>query len=191
LSPRPQERVLDLCCGTGDLALECLRQQPRCRVVGADFAIPMLRLAAQKSTARGKTLPLFSGDALHLPFIDNAFDALTVGFGVRNFEDTAAGLREMARVVKPGGRILVLEFMRPNMPPLLQQAFEWFSRWVMPRVGALLSRHTGAYSYLPASVQGFYSRREFEKLLRQIGCGNVRSFDLSFGIATVFIAHKL
>jgi demethylmenaquinone methyltransferase/2-methoxy-6-polyprenyl-1,4-benzoquinol methylase len=186
LSPRKHQRVLDLCCGTGDLGLECLRQQPGCQVVGADFALPMLKLAADKSTS-----PLWlAADALHSPFADHAFDAAMVGFGVRNFEDTRAGLCEIERVLKPGGRLLVLEFMRPTVPAFLQNTFSIWSRQMLPRIGAAVSKHGGAYSYLPASVHGFLTRREFEALLRDIGFTNVRSFNYSGGIATAVIAHK-
>lgn len=186
LSPRKGERVLDLCCGTGDLGLECLRQQPRCHVVGADFALPMLQLAQQKSPR-----PLWmAADALHSPFSDESFDAAMVGFGVRNFEDTRAGLCEIERVLKPGGRLLVLEFMRPTVPAFLQNTFSIWSRQMLPRIGAVVSKHAGAYSYLPASVHGFLTRREFEALLRDIGFLNVRSFNYSGGIATAIIAHK-
>ncbi len=185
LCPRPGERILDLCCGTGDLALECLRQQPHCRVIGADFAVPMLTLAKRKAAA----LQFLAGDALRLPFPDATFDAVMVAFGVRNFEATEAGLREMRRVVKPGGRLLVLEFMRPTSP-LIQRGFGLFFKRVLPFIGRLISRHGSAYSYLPASVDGFYTRREFEALLRATGWRNVRSFNHSGGIATSFVAIK-
>jgi demethylmenaquinone methyltransferase/2-methoxy-6-polyprenyl-1,4-benzoquinol methylase len=191
LTPRRGECILDLCCGTGDLAFECARRQPACRVIGADFAVPMLHIADRKTNPQSAIHnPQFTaGDALRLPFGNQTFDAVMVAFGVRNFEDTAAGLREMHRVLKPGGRVLILEFMRPTSV-LLQRGFGLFFKHVLPRVGRLISRHGFAYNYLPASVEGFYTRREFEALLRSSGFGNVRSFDYSGGIATSFIAHK-
>lgn len=226
LSPRRGETVLDLCCGTGDLALECRRQQPRCHIVGADFALPMLHLARTKvqankvqthktqtnkanrtnsrhmstrasthAAARGAqdenpiALPFLAGDALCLPFRDASFDAIMVAFGARNFQNTSEGLREMRRVLKPGGRVLVLEFMRPTSP-LIQRGFGLFFKRVLPRIGKLVSRHDSAYNYLPASVDGFYTRREFETLLRKCGFSRVRSSDFTLGVATCFVARR-
>lgn len=215
LSPRQGETILDLCCGTGDLALECRRQQPGSKIIGADFAIPMLRLALGKAQARttnsnvparhmsthagasstinAKTaatfLPLLAGDALCLPFRDASFNAVMVAFGARNFHDTRVGLNEMRRVVKPGGRVMVLEFMRPTSP-LIQRGFGVFFKRVLPLVGKLVSRHQSAYNYLPASVDGFYTRREFETLLRQCAFSRVRSFDFTLGVATCFLARR-
>ena len=192
LSARRGQIILDSCCGTGDLAIECLCQQPHCHVIGADFAVPMLEIAQSKIRNPQSAIrnPRFlAGDALRLPFADATFDAVMVAFGARNFENTQSGLREMQRVVKPGGRVLVLEFMRPTSP-LLQRGFGLFFNRVLPVVGRLISGHDAAYKYLPSSVEGFYTRREFEKLLRQTGFINVRSFDYSGGIATSFIATK-
>lgn len=195
LTPRRGERVLDVCCGTGDLALECLRRQPRCEVVGADFAAPMLQLAREKSAASTRkgagrdALPLLAADALSQPFSDETFDAVMVAFGARNFENTFDGLREMHRVTKRGGRVLVLEFMRPTSP-LLRVGFGVFFKKILPLVGRVVSHHGSAYNYLPASVDGFYSRDEFALLLRRSGFQNVRAFDYNGGIATCFIARR-
>ncbi len=186
LNPKAHHRVLDLCCGTGDLAFECARQQPQCEIIGTDFAVPMLQIAREKDN--GKT-PFLAGDALNLPFADAVFDAAIVAFGARNFEDTQRGLREMQRVTKSGGKVLVLEFMRPTSP-LLVYGFGLFFKRVLPLIGKIVSRHGNAYDYLPASVDGFYNRREFETLMRQTGLRDVRSWDLSGGIATIFIARK-
>jgi demethylmenaquinone methyltransferase/2-methoxy-6-polyprenyl-1,4-benzoquinol methylase len=183
LCPRRGELVLDLCCGTGDLTRQLQRHQPRASVVGADFALPMLELARQKE------LPaLVAADALRLPFPDASFDAVSVAFGARNFEDTRLGLAEIHRVLKPEGRILVLEFMRPTSP-LLQQAFGAFN-WVLAPLGRVVSHHGSAYNYLPQSIGGFFTRAEFEDLLREAGFGRVRSFDFSLGIATSFLGRK-
>lgn len=184
-------RVLDLCCGTGDLSFEIARQQPRCQVISADFAFPMLELARQKTESRriGKPPAWMNADALRLPFADAGFDAATVAFGVRNFEDTQAGLRELHRVLRPGGKLLVLEFMRPQMP-LIQKGFGAFNLLLSP-LGRAISRHPTAYSYLPQSVDGFYTREEFAKLLLQVGFGELRKFEHSAGIATSFLARKL
>lgn len=183
LCPRRGERILDLCCGTGDLTRELQRQAPSCDVVGADFAFPMLQIA------QGKQLPqLVAADALRLPFADASFHAATVGFGVRNFADTVAGLEELLRVLKPGGRLLVLEFMRP-VSPLVQRGFGVFNMVLAP-LGRKISGHGSAYDYLPQSIDGFTTRREFEQVLQHVGFNNTRSFDFSGGIATSFLAHK-
>ena len=180
LCPRAGETILDLCCGSGDLTREILQQQPRCHVVGADFALPMLQIAQTKN------LPaLTCADALHMPFRDSQFDAVSVAFGARNFTDTRAGLQEMFRVTKPGGRVLILEFMRPTSNILARGAGA--SNFVLAPIGRAISGHESAYSYLPQSIDGFYSRREFETLLREIGWTNVRSFDHALGVATSFV----
>ena len=183
LCPRARETILDLCCGTGDLTREIARRQPRCAVVGADFALPMLQ------GARAKGLPdLAAADALRLPYRDASFDAVAVAFGVRNFADTRAGLREMFRVTKPGGRVLVLEFMRPTSSWIARGAGA--SNLVLAPIGRAISKHDSAYGYLPQSIDSFYTRREFEKLLREIGWTNVRSFDHSLGVATSFVGVR-
>jgi demethylmenaquinone methyltransferase/2-methoxy-6-polyprenyl-1,4-benzoquinol methylase len=183
LAPRPHERILDLCCGTGDSTRELARQSRGAEVIGADFALPMLQ------RARAKNLPaLVTADALQMPFADATFDAAMVAFGARNFEDTRSGMREMARVVKPGGRLLVLEFMRPTSL-LVQRGFGAFNLALSP-VGRAVSGHSSAYSYLPQSVGGFFTRREFETLLRECGWKNVRSFDHTLGVASSFLARR-
>lgn len=190
LGVRRDWRVLDLCCGTGDLSFEIARQQPRCQVISADFAFPMLELAARKTAKRsGKDPRWANADALHLPFVDEGFDAAAVGFGVRNFENTETGLRELHRVLRPGGKLLLLEFMRPRLP-LMQKGFGAFNLLLSP-LGRLVSGHPTAYSYLPQSVDGFYSREEFARLLQRVGFGELRKFEHSAGIATSFLARKI
>ena len=183
LCPRAGTTVLDLCCGTGDLTREIRRRQPGCEVVGADFALPMLQGARAKGLS-----DLTAADALALPFRDVCFDAVAVAFGARNFADTRAGLREIFRVLKPGGRVLILEFMRPTSSIIARGAGA--SNLVLAPLGRAISGHDSAYGYLPQSIDGFYSRREFEKLLRQIGWRNVRSFDHTLGIATSFVGVR-
>ena len=183
LCPRPSETILDLCCGSGDLTREIQSQQPRCRVTGADFALPMLQIAQTKN------LPaLACADALRLPFRDAAFDAVSVAFGVRNFTDTRAGLEEMFRVTRAGGRVLVLEFMRPTSNIIARGAGA--SNFVLAPIGRAISGHESAYSYLPQSIDGFYTKAEFADLLREIGWRNVRAFDHALGVATSFVGEK-
>ncbi|BCM89785.1 demethylmenaquinone methyltransferase [Abditibacteriota bacterium] len=184
LCVRKGERVLDLCCGTGDLTREIARQAPGSEVMGADFSSQMLDIARRKDASH----QYMEADALALPFGDGEFNAVSVAFGVRNFEDTGRGLREIARVLKPGGRLLVLEFMRPTNPAL-GRFFGVFNAALAP-LGRVISKHSTAYNYLPQSVGGFYSKGEFAQLLGKQGFRDVRSFDHSFGIASSFLARK-
>jgi demethylmenaquinone methyltransferase/2-methoxy-6-polyprenyl-1,4-benzoquinol methylase len=186
LNPRAGQIILDGCCGTGDLAFEIARQAPGARVVASDFALPMLRIAQQKD-ARVK-IPFVAGDALRLPFRAAAFDAVAVAFGARNFEDTRAGIGEAFRVLRPGGRLLILEFMRPSSPAT-RRFFAAFNVALAP-LGKLVSGHPSAYKYLPQSVGGFCTRDEFKILLRACGGSDVRAFDFSGGVATAFLATK-
>lgn len=187
LGVKSGQRVLDLCCGTGDLSFEILRQQPRAEIISGDFAFPMLEIAQTKRPSSGA--PKFvNADALNLPFADESFDAATVAFGARNFENTETGLREMSRVLRPGGKLLVLEFMRPQSQ-VVQKGFAAFNLVLSP-IGKAVSGHPTAYSYLPQSVGGFYNRIEFASLLRKIGFRDVRKFEHGGGIATSFIARK-
>ena len=183
LRPKKGEKILDLCCGTGDSTREIQLRAPGAAVIGADFAFPML------SVAQSKQLPaLVAADALQMPFADAGFDAVFVAFGARNFEDTRAGLLEIARILRPGGRICVLEFMRPTSL-LVQRAFGAFNLALAP-LGRAVSHHNSAYNYLPQSIGGFYTRREFEVLLRECGFKEARSFDHALGIATSFLGIK-
>ena len=190
LGLKREQRILDLCCGTGDLSFEILRQRPRCEVISGDFAFPMLEIAQAKSSPfTDAGAPRFiNADALNLPFGNEIFDVAAVAFGARNFENTEIGLREMHRVLQPGGKLLILEFMRPQSL-LVQEGFAAFNMILSP-IGKAVSGHPTAYSYLPQSVGGFYTRLEFAALLRKIGFRDVRKFEHGGGIATSFIARK-
>jgi demethylmenaquinone methyltransferase/2-methoxy-6-polyprenyl-1,4-benzoquinol methylase len=179
-------RVLDLCAGTGDLALEIARQRPAAFVVAGDFTFEMLALGARKGL--GQVAAPVACDGLRLPFADGAFDAVTAAFGIRNFEDLVAGLQEMRRVTRPGGQIAVLEFFR-NQSRWREAPFRFYFRQVLPRVGRLVSRDAEAYSYLPRSVGRFVTRAEFVALLERSGWGDVRRRELTLGIATLFVAR--
>ncbi len=177
----PGGDYLDLCAGTLDLAAElACRPGFRGRVWGADFVVPMLKLGRTKA----RVIPV-AADALKLPFPDESFDGLTVGFGVRNLEDIGAGLAEMARVIKPGGRLVVLEFTVPPSFPMRQLYLLYFTR-VLPRLGRLVSHHNSAYSYLPDSVMGFPDPPEFSRLMEQAGFTTVNRKLLTFGIAALY-----
>lgn len=186
------DRVLDVCTGTGDLSIDLSRTGAQ--VVGADFTLPMLRHTGPKVAAQlqaGDTLPRFvAGDAMNLPFADHSFDLCTVAFGIRNVEDPLAGLREMRRVLRPGGRVLVLEFCKPRTP-VIGPLYMFYFRRVLPRLGRMISGDTGgAYSYLPASVMAFPEREAFLDLLQQAGFTSPRQRILTCGIAALYRAEN-
>jgi len=185
LDPRPGEVVVDLCTGTGDLALAVGRRGAR--VLGVDFSRPMLERALRKGGR--KSLRFVLGDALRLPLKDRSADGVTVAFGVRNFEDLAAGLREMARILKPGGRLVVLEFSRPR-PGLFGSLYRLYFQRILPAVGHLVSGVRGPYGYLPATVDLFPDAPAFAELLRACGFGAVVQRPLTGGIATLHAARR-
>jgi len=177
----PSGAYLDLCAGTLDLAVE-LEHQPGFRgsVVGADFAIPMLTLGKSKSS---RVRPV-GADALDLPFPDGAFDGCMVGFGVRNLADLDLGLREIARVLKPGGRAVILDFSLPRRWPI-RPLYLFYFKHVLPRIGRLVSKHRDAYRYLPASVDRFSPPEEIRRRLERAGFRETRAEELTFGVAVL------
>ena len=180
----PGGDALDVCCGTGDLALELRRRVgPAGRVVGLDFSAPMLALAERKSAAADTAVEWVEGNALELPFGDASFDAATVGFGVRNVADVPRAIREMARVVRPGGRIAVLEITTPQRPPLKWFYSVWFDR-IVPLLGAVAGDRE-AYTYLPSSVRRFPPARELAALMHEAGLREVRYVILAGGIVAI------
>lgn len=177
----PAGAYLDLCAGTLDLAIELERQAGfRGTVVGADFAIPMLQLGKTKST---RVHPV-GADALGLPFGDAAFDGCMVGFGVRNFSDLDRGLQEIARVLKPGGRLVILDLSVPRRWPI-RPLYAVYARYILPLIGRLVSRHVSAYDYLPASIQRFSTPAELVGRLARAGFREARAEDLTLGIAVL------
>jgi demethylmenaquinone methyltransferase/2-methoxy-6-polyprenyl-1,4-benzoquinol methylase len=182
---RPGNAALDVCCGTGDLALELAgRVQPGGHVVGCDFSEPMLDLAREKAAAYGASGVRFEwADALRLPYDDARFDAVTVGFGVRNLSDLDAGLAEMRRVLRPGGRLVILEITQPTRPPLSTFYSLWFDR-IVPVLGRVAG-DPEAYSYLPESVRGFPAPRELASKLDAAGLTRIRWTVLAGGIIAI------
>ena len=184
------ERALDVCCGTGDLALELARRVGTGgSVVGCDFSEPMLARAREKAARSGIGQVEFEwADALELPYQDGSFDAVTVGFGVRNFADLERGLAELARVLRPGGRLSVLEITQPQRPPLSWFFRIWFDR-VVPVLGTLAGDRD-AYSYLPASVKRFPAPDNLAAMIAATGIGQLRWLLLGGGIITIHSGVK-
>jgi demethylmenaquinone methyltransferase/2-methoxy-6-polyprenyl-1,4-benzoquinol methylase len=187
-----RERVVDLCTGTGDLAIAARVEHPgAARVVGVDFAGAMLRIAREKMRRHriDRSVLLVRGDATRTPLPDGAFDAATIAFGIRNVEDVTAACRELRRILAAGGRLAILEFAIPTTP-VLRSLYLWYFNRVLPRIGRLVSRHGGAYGYLPASVGAFAAPADFVKLLAQNGFVNVVAKPLTFGIVVLYTAKR-
>ena len=183
----PGSDALDVCCGTGDLALELRRRiGPDGRVVGSDFSEPMLELARAKSGEQGLPVEFGWADALDLPYGDASFDAVTVGFGARNLADLDTGLGQMARVLRPGGRLVILEITRPNREPLSTFYSLWFDRLV-PLLGQVAG-DADAYSYLPESVRSFPEPRELAAKIDAAGFTEIRWLLLAGGIIAIHSA---
>lgn len=184
-------RVLDLCTGTADLAIAAVQGAADARVVGVDFAAAMLGKAQEK--LRGQQLDrrvaLVRGDAMRIPVADAWADAATIGFGIRNVSQPQAALAELARVIKPGGRLAILEFGEPIVPGI-RALYRWYFTAVLPRLGRLVSKHDSAYSYLPASVGAFPPPAEFAATISSQGFRDVRPVPLSLGIVYLYVATR-
>ena len=184
-------RVLDLCTGTGNLAIAAVHRTPDARVVGVDFAGAMLRIGLDKLRGRGldRTITLVRGDATRIPVRDGWADGATIGFGIRNVMQPDAALAELARVVKPGGRLVILEFGEPIIPGI-RSLYNWYFRVVLPRLGRVVSKHQSAYSYLPASVGTFPAPAAFAATISSHGFTDVRAVPLSLGIVYLYAATR-
>jgi demethylmenaquinone methyltransferase/2-methoxy-6-polyprenyl-1,4-benzoquinol methylase len=192
LSLTGRERVVDVCTGTADLAIAArMASPPAARVVGVDFAHRMLRIGRDKvrHALLEPTVTLIRGDATQIPVADRSVDAVTIGFGIRNVEQPEMACREMQRILRPGGKIAILEFAIPTAP-LIRAAYLWYFRYILPAVGRLVSRHDAAYGYLPASVGAFSSPEEFVKILRQTGFVDVEAVPLTFGIVYLYTGRR-
>ena len=183
----PDARVLDLCTGTADLAIAAIHAVPSARVVGVDFAGAMLRVGLGKLRARhlAQRVSLVRGDATRLPVRDGWADAATIGFGIRNVADPEAALRELARTIKPGGRLVILEFGEPIVPGI-RTLYNWYFRFLLPQLGRVVSKHQSAYAYLPASVGTFPPPPRFAATISSHGFRDVRAVPLTLGIVYLY-----
>jgi demethylmenaquinone methyltransferase/2-methoxy-6-polyprenyl-1,4-benzoquinol methylase len=186
---RTDARVLDLCCGTGDLAfaldhvrIKAIRDAGahRIPIIGGDFAQPMLRRARKKARAAGNSVVFLGADALHLPFPDASFDLVTTAFGFRNLVNYEGGLREIARILRPGGKVGILEFSEPRGGPMAG-LFRFYFRRILPRIGGAVSGNSEAYAYLPGSVAKFPSPAQLSALLQKTGFTKVEFRSWNFG----------
>ncbi len=184
------KRILDVATGTADLAIASLRLNPA-EVIGVDISTPMLELGRRKVEAKNASavIHLQEGEAEHLEFPSGDFDAAIVAFGARNFENLAGGLREMNRVLRKRGRIVVLEFSKPRAFPIRQIYFSYF-RHILPLVGRLISREKQAYQYLPDTVMAFPDGEEFVRILRDAGFSSITEQRLTFGIVSIYCGEK-
>jgi len=186
---RPR-RILDVATGTADFAIAALRVEPD-QIVGVDIADEMLKIGRNKISSRGleDKIVLQSGEAEDLTFEDSLFDAAIVAFGARNFEHLEKGLAEMHRVLRKGGKIVVLEFSRPTAFPFKQIYFAYF-RYILPLIGRIVSKHREAYTYLPDTVMTFPQGEDFLQILLKIGFTEARQQRLTFGIASIYVGVK-
>lgn len=187
----PGGKVLDVATGTGDVALEIASRTPESvRIVGEDFTQGMLVVGKKKIEASPfrKRISLVNAPCEAMPHPDRTFDGVTIAFGIRNVVDRTAGLREMHRVLKPGGRVVILEFSNPRSR-LFKTLYYFYFRRVLPFLGGLFSQRS-AYQYLPDSVLEFPDREAFKSLMQKAGFSELRSFDLTFGIATVYVGVR-
>src|SRR5262249_54750219 len=183
---RADAMVLDSCCGTGDLAL-ALAREAKARIIGVDFAHTMLMRAREKGPA---TLPFLEADALRLPFRDASFDLVTTAFGFRNLANYEAGLREIQRVLKPGGTLAILEFTEPP-DGVMGNLYRWYFRGVLPKIGALISGNSAAYSYLPNSVARFFQPKELAAMMASVGYEAVEFQTWTVGSVALHTGKKL
>ncbi len=190
---RSTDTIVDIACGTGDLTLAFADRGAR-RVIGLDFTHEMLEVAERKSKIENRKprrpLAFADGDALRLPIADRAADVVSIAFGIRNVADPAAAIAEFNRILRPGGRLAILEFSLPRNP-LLRGLYNFYFRHILPRTAALIARDTsGAYRYLPQSVNTFIDRDQMMALMAGAGFANVSLRPLTFGIAVIYLARK-
>jgi demethylmenaquinone methyltransferase/2-methoxy-6-polyprenyl-1,4-benzoquinol methylase len=190
LSKENPKLILDVATGTGDFAMETLALDPD-KVIGVDISEGMLEVGRKKIKERGydSIIELRSGDSENLPFEENKFDAVIVAFGVRNFENLQKGLSEIYRVLKPGGRMVVLEFSKPRLFPF-KQLYNLYFKYILPKVGNMISKNPAAYTYLPESVQAFPDGQDFLTILNKLGYKTTSCKTLTLGISSLYTGVK-
>ncbi len=190
LSKDNPKLILDIATGTGDFAIEALKLNPE-QVIGIDISEGMLQVGREKMRKNGynRVIELKFGDSEKLHFEDNKFDSVIVAFGVRNFEKLQVGLENMYRVLKPGGKTVILEFSRPHMFPF-KQIYDFYFRLILPKIGRIVSGDNSAYKYLPESVLEFPHGDKFLKILENVGFKNNKCIPLTFGISSIYIGQK-
>jgi demethylmenaquinone methyltransferase / 2-methoxy-6-polyprenyl-1,4-benzoquinol methylase len=190
LIPYAPKKILDIATGTGDLAIAALKLHPE-KVIGIDISAGMLAFGKEKIARKNltKVIELLEGDSEAIGFRDGSFDAITVAFGIRNFGSLETGLKEMYRVLKPGGVCAILEFSRPARAPF-RQIYGFYFRRILPWFGKVLSKDQGAYNYLPESVLAFPDGKEFITILSSCGFVQCKQKRLTFGIATIYNGEK-
>jgi demethylmenaquinone methyltransferase / 2-methoxy-6-polyprenyl-1,4-benzoquinol methylase len=180
--------VLDVACGTGDLSIE-LQKDSAAKIIGTDFCRPMLSIANEKNEPQANAIPYVEGDAMSLPFPDETFDALTIAFGLRNLSNWENGLRELNRVLKPNGKLVVLEFSEPIVPGF-RQAYNLYFNKILPKIGGAFSGETSAYQYLSDSVSRFPNQKSLKEMMTKVGFSNVEYKNLTGGIAAIHSGTK-
>ncbi len=190
LKPFAPKLILDVATGTGDFALESLSLNPD-KIIGVDISRDMVAVGLEKVKKRKlqNKIELKYGDSENLEFETNTFDALTVAFGVRNYENLEQGLSEMLRVIKPGGHVAIIEFSQPQKFPI-KQIYNFYFNNILPGIGRIVSKDARAYTYLPESVGAFPHGNEFLKVLTKVGYNKVEAIPLTLGIASIYLASK-
>jgi len=191
LQDKPHDYILDVATGTGDLAIMASRLLEPGKIKGIDISDGMLELGRKKIKKLGlqDTIELLNGDSEAISFNDNTFDAVTVAFGVRNFQQLEKGLSEIRRVLKPGGKLVVLEFSKPKLP-FVRSFYNFYMKIVTPNMGKLFSKNRNAYKYLDESIKKFPEGKNFTQILDQIGYHNTYSKTLSLGICSIYCGEK-
>lgn len=190
INDQPQT-ILDVATGTGDFAFEALAMLKPKKIIGVDISQGMLDIADQKIIKRNKSevFEVRLGDSEKLLFEDDTFDAVTVAYGVRNFEDLEKGISDMLRVLKPGGKAVILEFSKPKTFPI-KQLYHFYFNYVTPTVGKIFSKDASAYTYLPESVNAFPDGKRFTNLMDKVGYKNTKARPLAFGICSIYTGNK-
>ena len=184
------ENVLDIATGTGDLAINLVETQAK-KIIGLDISQGMLEIGKTKIKQQGldHTIEMLVGDSENMPFEDNSFDAITVAFGIRNFENLEVGLKEILRVLKPEGTFVILETSVPTKFPF-KQGYHLYTKYLLPLIGRMFSKDRNAYSYLSESASKFPYGEQLNNILREIGFINVKDFPQTFGVATIYKSSK-